>query len=188
MNLRMVIPIQIALLALLAGSYFLVVSIRDSSDESGAPRPVTSTIPTTERLESRAGGFAIAVPEGVSATKDGKTVTLRSPDKDLVVVAGPIERDSLAASSKAFVRSLRQSYTNVRVLGSQKQRVDDRDALATVGEAVNAREVRIRFVALVVEAEPQNIAISSFSEFDAPPAAVLPTVSAIVDGFSVQEQ
>ena len=182
----MVVPIQIGVIALLAGAYFVYLTVGGPAETGpeSAPPPVVGTIGTT-RLVSGKGGFVIGVPEGVTATKIGKTVKLSTPDQTLVVTAGPVEGGSLSTSSEAFVRSLKETYTKVRVLGTQKQEVDGRDALATFGQALNSRMVRVRFVNVVIAAKPQNYAINSFAGFDADPQTVLPKVNAIVNSFTV---
>lgn len=187
MNLRMVVPVQIAVIALLVGAYFAYLAVRGSDGDRPATAPTVSTQPTPEpqRLVSAKGGFAIGVPAGVTATKAGSTVTLSTRDKALVVVVGPIGRGALADGGKAFVRSLRSSYTDVRVLGTQQQRVDRRNALTTSGEAVNAKKVRVRFVNLIVKAKPRNLSITTFTAADADAAVVLPVTNAIVSRFEV---
>ncbi len=184
MNLRMVVPVQIAVVALLVGSYFAYLAVR-GSDEDRPAASASASGSEPERLVSAKGGFAIGVPDGVTATKDGRTVTLRTQDKALVVVVGPIGSGALSAGADAFIRSLKVSYTEVRVLRSEKQRVDGRDALATSGEAVNSRKVPIRFVSLAVKARPRNVAITTFAAADADPADVLPITNAIVSRFEV---
>lgn len=187
MNLRTVVPIQIAVAALLVGSYFAYVAVRGTDESRPVATASASTPPTPEahRLVSVEGGFAIGVPDGMKATKAGKTVSLRTQDKALVVVVGPIGTGSLATGSAAFVRSLGASYTDVRVRDTQERRIDGRNALSTAGDAVNAGNVPIRFVNLIVKANPRNLAITAFTAADADPAVVLPISNAIVSRFEV---
>ena len=106
----------------------------------------------------------------------------------MVVAAGPFFSGPLKANSQAFVQSMKQSYTKVRVFDRQEQRVDDRRALATSGRAVNDKKVKIRFVSVVVKAKPRNFAINAFVGYDTNPASVLPTLTAILNGFTVLDQ
>lgn len=186
MNFRMVLPIQLGVLALLGGAYFvyLTVSGPAKTEPDAAAPTVVKTIETT-RIVSGRGGFAIGVPVGVTATKVKKTVSLSSKDKAFVVTAGPVEGGSLLTSSKAFVSSLKATYTEVRVLGTEEQEVDGRKALATYGQALNSKKVRVRFVDVVVAAKPRNFAINSFTGLDTNPSIVLPKVNAIVSTFTV---
>ena len=184
--MRMVFPIQIGVFALLGGAYFVCLTVRGpaNTDPGVGAQPVIETIETT-RIVSQKGGFAIGVPEGVTATKVGKTVSLSSKNKALVVTAGPVEGGSLSTNSKAFVSSLKATYTEVRVLGTENQEVDGRKALATYGQVLNSKKIRVRFVNVVVAAKPRNYAINSFTGLDTNPSIVLPKVNAIVSTFTV---
>lgn len=186
MNFRMVFPIQIGMFALLGGAYFVYLTLSGpaKTEPDAAAPPVIKTIETT-RIVSGKGGFSIGFPEGVTPTKVGKTVSLSSKDKAFVVTAGPVGGGSLSTNSKAFVSSLKATYTDVRVLGTEKQEVDGRKALATYGQALNSKKIRVRFVNVVVAAKPRNYAINSFTGFDTNPSIVLPKVNAIVSTFTV---
>ena len=85
----------------------------------------------------------------------------------MVVAAGPFFSGPLKANSQAFVQSMKY-YTKVRVFDRQEQRVDDRRALA--------------------KAKPRNFAINAFVGYDTNPASVLPTLTAILNGFTVLDQ
>lgn len=184
----MVLPIQLGVLALLGGAYFAYLTVQGPADTE--PHAATST-PTviksigTTRIVSGPGGFAIGQPAGVIATKVGKTVNLRSKDKAFVVTAGPVEGGTLLTNSKAFLTALRATYTEVRVLGTKSQEVDGRKALATYGQALNTKKIRVRFVNLAIEAKPRNYAINSFTGLGTDPSIVLPKVNAIVSTFTV---
>lgn len=186
MNFRMVFPIQIGMFALLGGAYFVYLTVSGpAKTETDAAAPtVVKTIETTPIVSGK-GGFAIGVPEGVTATKAGKTVNLSGKDKAFVVTAGSVEGGPLSTNSKAFVSSLKATYTEVRVLGTEKQEVDGRKALATYGQALNSKKIRVRFVNVVVAAKPRNYAINSFTGLDTNPSTVLPKVNAIVSSFTV---
>lgn len=189
MNLRMVIPIEIGAIALLAGSYLAYANLRAPEE----PHPKPSATPTaaktidTNPVVSKKGGFEIGVPEGVMATKKAGIVTLSADDKTFVVVAGLGASGTLADNGKLFVRAMRTSYTQIKVFGTKEQRVDGRKALATYGQAVNSAKVKIRFVNLVVKARPRNFVINSFAGIDTDPVIVLPQVNAIVGSFAVRK-
>lgn len=191
MKLRMVLPIQIAVIALLAGAYFGYLAVRGSDDPDpsadSAPKAspsATQSVATTPIVSER-GGFGIGVPEGVVVEKSGKTVTLSSVNKAFVVIAGPADAGSVSATRKSLVGTLKKTYTKVRVISTEKRQVDGREALATYGEAVNAKKVPIAFVSVVVKARPQNFAINSYVGLDANPSVALPRVSAMLDTFTV---
>lgn len=188
-NLRMVLSIQVAVLALVAGTAVLYVGIRDTADDvPESNRTLGTTMqPAPTRVVSERGGFAIILPPGISADKKGNTATLSTADNALVVTAGPVAGGSLDSSADVFLRSVKRSYTEVRVLGTERQDVDGRRAVATFGQAVNDNKVRISFVNIVVKARPRNFVINSFARYDTSPATVRPKVDAILDGFTVLE-
>jgi hypothetical protein len=88
-------------------------------------------------------------------------------------------------SSKAFMRAMKQSYTDVRVVRSESKKIDGRKAKATYGRAVNAEKQQISFVNVVVKATPQNYAIYAFTAADSDPLFVVPRVNAIINSFEV---
>jgi len=180
----MVIPIQIGVVALLGGAYFVYLNVRGDTVPKPTPSATSSSVGQA-RFVSAKGGFELRVPKGMKATKNGKTVTLKSDDKDLVVTVGPVLAGSLSTSSKSFVAAIKGSYTDVKVLGTRQETVDGRKALATFGQAVNVKKFRIRFVNLVVAVSPRNFAINSFTGFNTDPALILPRVNAIVNSFRI---
>ncbi len=188
MNLRMVVPIEIGAISLALAFYYAYAAVRGPADEATGTFLEATLDPPPHRVQSTAGGFAILLPAGVVAKKDGRTVEMTTLGTSMVVAAGPFLPGPLKASSKAFVQSMKQSYTKVRVFDRQEQRVDDRRALATSGQAVNDKKVRIRFVSVMVRANPRNFAINGFVGYDTHPASVLPTLTAILNGFTVLDQ
>lgn len=188
-NLRMVIPIQIGIMALLLGGYLLFGGTSDSETKPTVKPdpPAQQTVKTvkTVPLVVKKGGFRLGVPTGLTAKRTGRTVTLSAKDRALVVTAGPVAAGSLTAGSKAFVTLMKRNYTTVRVLGTDRRTVNGRPALTTYGQAVNAKKVRVRFVSVLVSAKAHNFAINSFAGFASDPEVVLPQVNAVVSSFAV---
>jgi hypothetical protein len=187
-NKRMLVPSVVSAVALLAAlvvTYTAFLSPPDAPRE--APKLGTTLEPVPSRVESAKGGFAVLVPDGVSARKNGRTVTLTTSDRALVVTVGPIDGGSLILNSEDFLVVMRKLYTKVHLGETKVLRVDGREALSTSGDAVNARKIRIRFVNVLVKARPRNFAITSFSPFDSDPKTKLPVMNAITDGFTVLE-
>jgi hypothetical protein len=188
-NIRMVIPVQIAVIALALAGYYAYAAVRGPVDQSTGGTLLEAKLdPTQRRIQSKAGGYAILLPPGVVAKKDGLTVEMTTPNTSMVVVASPLFPGPLKPNSEFVVRSIKLSYQKVRILERQEQRVDDRRALATSGRAVNEKKAKIRFVSVVVKAKPRNFAINAFVGYDVPARAVLPTLTAILDGFTVLDQ
>ncbi len=194
MNLRMVIPVEIAVIAVLGAIYYGYHAVKDPTEPAKAtssqtPSAEPSALPKvdTTRLVSKQGGFAVGVPENVKSKKVGPAVTMTSGDKVLTVVISPIESGTIAASKAAFMRGMRQTYSDVRKTGTENPTVDGRKAEATYGLAVNPKKTQIRFVNVVVKDTPRNFAITVFTSADADPLFVLPRVNAVVDTFEVLE-
>ena len=109
MNLRMVLPVEIAVIALLGAVYYGYHAVSDdppsakpaaSSSASATPTPLP-TVKTT-RMVNKQGG-AVRVPENVTA-KESAAITMESADKVMNVVVSPVESGKISVSSKAFLR------------------------------------------------------------------------------------
>jgi hypothetical protein len=186
----MVIPVEIAVIAALGAIYYGYHAVKDEPGQakttsSQTPSAEPSALPKvdTTRLVSKRGGFAIGVPDNVTSKKVGPTVTMTSGDKVMTVVVAPIEAGTLAASKKAFMSGMKQTYTDVRETGSDAPTVDGHKAAATYGRAVTPKKVEIRFVNVVIKDTPRNYAINVFTAADADPLFVLPRVNAVVETF-----
>ena len=185
---RKLLVVKIGVMTLLAAGSVLVVQLRDHDTAADSARePLVGADARTVRVVVRSGGFSVGRPVGLVAEREGSSVTMRDKDKGLVVTAGPVTSGSLKSVGKAFVRAMERDYTSVDVLGSEDLTVDGRPALATYGQAVNARDVPIRFVNLVVSARPRNYAINSFAGLTTDPRIVLPQVNAIVNTFTITD-
>jgi hypothetical protein len=114
------------------------------------------------------------------------TLTLSNETHDLVVTIGPTGSGELRRAAHRFVRSLRQGYRQVRVLGHRPERIDGRPALTTYGQAVNRHHARLRFVTVTVRARPRDYAITVFTAYGSDPHRVLPQVDAIASTFRVR--
>lgn len=195
MNLRMVIPIEIAVIGLLGALYYGYHAVKgpepqakpDPSSRTTSASPTPSPPPeiATKRLVSKKGGFAVGVPDKVKAKKVGPAVTMTTADKVMSVVVAPIESGPISASSKAFMRGMKEVYTKVKVTRTESQRIDGHKAKATYGQARNAKKVWIRFVNIVIKSSPRNFAINAFTLRDSDPLFVLPRVNAIANTFEV---
>lgn len=172
------VAVAVGVLALLAAGWFGYLTLRGAP---GAPQPVAAT---TRR--AIAHEFSIGVPHGMQLTRRHGTLTLTSREHDLVVTVGPTVAGPLRHAAHRFVRSLRDGYRRVRVLGHQPKSIGGRQALATYGQAVNRRHVRLRFVTVMVRARPRDYAITAFTAYGSDPHRVLPQVDAIASTFRVR--
>jgi hypothetical protein len=195
MNLRMVIPVQIAVIGLLGAVYYGYHAVKGPDPEAkpGAASRTATAAPSptpevaTTRLVSKKGKFAVGVPEDVTAKKVGPAVTMMTADKVMSVVIAPVESGTISVSSKAFMRGMKATYTKVKVTRTENLTLDGHKAKATYGTARNAKKQQIRFVNFVVKSTPRNFAINAFTASESDPLFVVPRVNAIADSFEVVE-
>jgi hypothetical protein len=126
------------------------------------------------------------VPTGMRVDRHHGTLTLSNRRHDLVVTVGRAGAGSLRRAASRFVRSLREGYRQVRVLGHQPQAIGGRQALATYGQAVNRHHVLLRFVTVTVRGRPRDYAISAFTAYRSDPHRVLPQVNGIASTFRIR--
>ena len=189
----MVIPVEIAVVAMLGAMYYGYHAVQDpqepaksksASSQKPSAMPSVPKVNTT-RLVNKKGGFAVGVPDDVTAKKVNFAVQMTTADKVMSVLAGPAEAGPLAANSKAFTRAMKQSYTDVRVVRTESKEIDGRKAKATYGRAVNDEKKQVSFVSVAIKAKPQNFAIYAFTAVDSDPMFVVPRVNAIINSFEV---
>jgi len=174
-----VVPAVVGVCALLLAAVFAYVTFRGA-----APSSDELTM-DTERFVSREGGFSLDLPGDLEVSREGRTAQFVSKDKDLVIVVGPGEAGSLKQASKLFLNTLEGNYTSFTLAGTKSEEVDGRRALTSYGQATNSKKVKIRFVAVVVRAQPRNYTIAAYTAFNSDPSVVLPRVNAVVNGFKV---
>ncbi len=192
MKLRMVLPLEIAVICLIGAIYYGYHAFQgaepkakpDASRTASATPTAAPTVNTT-RLVNKRARFAIGVPDKVVAKKVDFTIQMMTADKTLSVLAGPAEIGSIKKSSTSFIRAMKQSYKNVRVVRTEQRKIDGHQAKLTYGRAQNAKKVQISFVNVVVKAKPRNYAINAFTAADSDPLFVVPRVNAIIDTFEV---
>ena len=195
MNLRMVIPVEIAVVATLGAIYYGYHAVQDGQAEPAKPAASSSVTPSadppappkvkTTRLVSKKGGFAVGVPEKVMAKKIGPAVTMTTADKTLNVAIGAVAPATLTATSDALMRDVKKTYTNVRVTKTQADEIDGNKAKATYARARNPQKLQVTFVHVVVKSKTRNYVISAFTAADSDPLFVVPRVNAIIDTFEV---
>lgn len=174
----------VGVLAVVAGAVLAGVALWPHDD----PRAAAKTVVPTTRLVDKAGGFTVRVPTAMAATRHGRTVRLATGDRQVVVTVGPVGGGTLGTASHTLMTHVRSSYPRVRVLGTRRDRVDQRKALTTYGTARTAGEkgaTSLRFVVLVVAARPRNYAVTAFTARDSDPKRVVPLVNAVAGSLHV---
>ena len=182
---RLVVPAAIGVVTLLLGSYFAFLTFRDVWVVPGTDKVAETPRVKTTRLVSRAGGFSLRVPKDMSVSRKGRAVLVSNHAKTLVVTVGPGEGGPLREATQRYLSTLEERYQESRLVDSRPQQVDGRHALTSYGQAVNRRDAKLRFVALMVRAAPRNYTITAFTSFDSDPTVVLPRVQAVANGFRV---
>lgn len=139
----------------------------------------------TERVVSRRGGFAVAVPTDMEVRRRGRTLALTGADPQLVVNVGPASSRRLGAAHRMFLAAADRSYTRLRVIGRERGLTGGRPSLTTSATAVNEAGAPIRFLVVTIAARPRPYTLVAFAARSAAPGEVLPRLHAVVEGFEV---
>jgi hypothetical protein len=178
-----VVPAVVGVLALVAALVLGYVTVRDSPGASGTETTAAATEVDTRRIVSTRGGFAVAVPVGLTVERAGGSVRLSSRAKDLAIVVAPAGHGPLAAAEDGVLDRMRPGYRRFTRLGADPAEVDGQPARTTYGHAVNDTGARLRFLVLTIHVGSRNYAVAAYTAFDSDPAVILPRVNAVANGF-----
>lgn len=181
---RVLLPLLVGVAALALAVVFGLVYVdsREASKTSGTSAAATDV--ETAPFVSRKGRFSLRVPVDLEIHRHGRAAEFVSPDRELVLAVSPVAGSSLRDSNRALVGSLRDGgYARFEVLHRGREVMDGRQVRTTYGRAVNDAGTGVRFVALVLEGEAHNYAISAFTPEQSDPAEVLPRLHAMVNSF-----
>ncbi|MFN2496216.1 MAG: hypothetical protein ABR608_09970 [Pseudonocardiaceae bacterium] len=164
-------PSLVAVLALLLAAGFGVLAwvVTDNAD--------------TGEVVNTAGGYRIEIPEGWSATQDGRTTKVTSPEKDTLITFGLGRTGPLPVAATLFFQQVGSNYRDVQVFAPDAKKVGPRNALAYGGVGTNKQNAKVRFLAITVENTPTNFGITVFTEANTDPTTTLPAINQIVDSF-----
>ena len=137
----------------------------------------------TSEVVNTAGGYRIEVPDGWSATQDGRTTKVTSPEGETLITFGMGRTGPLPVAATLFFQQVGGNYRDVQVFPPDANKVGTRNALTYGGIGTNKQDARVRFLAITVENTPTNFGITVFTEANTDPAATLPAVNQIVDSF-----
>lgn len=138
----------------------------------------------TKTITNAKGGYAFAAPASWAPRKQGRSTTLFSPDRDVVVAVGPAPRGNLASAGEEIFDSMTATYSKVRFLGATKQAVGTREAVVFSGLGTNAAKVRVRFVGVTFTDGGRNHSMTAFTREASDPERVLPRIETILDTFT----
>jgi hypothetical protein len=179
------VPVVAGSVALVLAVVLAYVTIRDISGSEQVSAAASTADVSTHRMVSDEGGFAVAVPDDLTAEQAGTAVRMVSASKDLVVVIAPAGDGPLSRAEKRVLTRMDRDYPEVSVLGRESVEVDGYPARTVFGHAVNDAGAKIRFAVTTVQADGPNFTLAAYTAFHADPAEVLPRVNAIANGFEV---
>lgn len=162
---------------MLAGGFGVTALMVKGSDPVG-----------TREVVNTAGGYRFEAPEGWSTTQADRTTTVTSPDNATVITLGLSRPGSLPVASTLFFQEVASKYRDVKLIPPQAKDVGPRSALVYGGNGTNAKNVRVRFLAITVKNDPTNFGITVFTAADSDPKAVVPQANRVVDTFRVLQQ
>jgi hypothetical protein len=165
----------VGVVALLLAGVFGVTALVWKGSNSVDAREVVNT----------AGGYRFEVPDEWSSTQEGRTTTVTSPDNATVITLGLGRAGSLPVAGTVFFQQVAGNYRDVKVIPPASKRVGPLLALAYGGIGTNAKNARVRFLAITVQNGPTNYGITVFTAADSDPKTVLPRVDRVVDTFRV---
>lgn len=137
----------------------------------------------TDDVVNTAGGYRIEVPEGWSSTQEDRVTKVKSPDGMAIITFGLGRTGPMAVAATLFFQQVGSEYTEVQVFPPEARQIGDLTALVYGGVGINAKDTRVRFLAITVENSPTNYGITMFTPADSDPQAVLPQANQIVDSF-----
>ncbi len=152
----------------------------------GAVALLVDRSPTADgpaRIVNEAGGYSLVAPQGWDVAEDERTTTITSPDGAAVLTAGLGEKGPLEGAAALFFQKVARNYDDFEPVAVQGQRIGSRPALLWAGKGTNANDIGVRFLAITIEDQPRNYAISYFTADDPGGAALLPQVNSMVDSF-----
>ncbi|MGH3984213.1 MAG: hypothetical protein ACRDST_16405 [Pseudonocardiaceae bacterium] len=158
---------------LLAGVLGVTALMVKDGGDTGETREVVNT----------AGGYRFEAPEGWSTTQEDRTTTVTSPDKSTVITLGLSRPGSLPVASTLFFQQVAGKYRDVQVIPPQGKNVGPLPALVYGGNGTNAKNTRVRFLAITVKNDPTNYGITVFTAAGSDPKTILPEVNRVVDTF-----
>lgn len=139
-------------------------------------------------VANEAGGYQLVAPDDWDVTQEGPITKLASPGKDAMISVTPGYRGPLNFAGSVFFQQVGRNYDKTRLTGVQGERIDSRPALIYSGQGVNKAGVKVNFLAITVEGQPKNYAISVFTAANSDAQQILPRVNSVVGTFRALDQ
>jgi len=157
-----------------------------SSDPSSENSPDDAPgVPGVRVYANTAGGYLFSYPGSWTVTDGGTDAVLTSPDGTVQVVFGRTPGRSLSRSSDLLVEQVMRSHAGVEVLSSSRESTEQGLRTVLVGGTVDETE---RFLAISVEGDGDNKAITVFFPQGRQPPQVLRAIRAVIASYRVSTE
>ncbi|MGH7424784.1 MAG: hypothetical protein ACREJP_01270, partial [Candidatus Methylomirabilales bacterium] len=141
-----------------------------------------------KRYVNETFGYAFRYPPQWTLEEKGTAVKLTNPTNDIIISFGLGPEGPLRFAGFRLAEATRSTYESGEVLAVEDEKIGGRRAYVASGHGVNARDVEIRFLAIIVQGPERNFGITVFVEASASPEDVLPVTQDIVGSFRAFRQ
>lgn len=158
----------------------------ESSDPSTDDSPNNApAVPGVRVFANPEGGYLFSYPGSWTVTERGGEAVLTSPDGAVRVVFGRTPGRSLSRSSDLLVEQVMRAHAGVQVLSSSRESTEQGLRTVLVGGTVDETE---RFLAISVEGEGDNKAITVFFPKGQQTPQVLRAIRAVIASYRVSTE
>ena len=150
--------------ALSVSAYFAWKAIDRPDTKAPSPGSSDRGSLNQETVRNTAGGYAFDYPVEWSVTQSGSVTKVTSPNEEVVVSFGLAPTGDLLVASDRFLAILRESFVKLELGGRQLGSTGGHLSMVRTGSAVDVDGEELRFSAVTIEGEQQNIAIAVFAK------------------------
>jgi hypothetical protein len=136
-------------------------------------------------LTNAAGGYAFSYPSAWVVSESGTSTRLESPSGDVVVSFGLGTSRGLEGESNRLLDSAPVPGLNQELIGTTRERIGGSRSLLTSGMSTDETGRRVRFLAIAIQGEPRNYAISIVVSAGSDPQRILQRIERIVASFEI---
>jgi hypothetical protein len=145
----------------------IVVTVLTGDDDEGDEAD-TSPLVARPRSGGAIGhpgiGATIRKPRGWTHRRTGRTLTLRSPDRTVIMsISLPTGTDRSAAVLQTGVAAVRRQYGKVQAIGADTRRVANLPTNSVITSATNSRGVNLRILTSAPQGRTRAWLVQIFS-------------------------
>ena len=179
---------SIVLLVVSAGAILLSATLDRGPDN-------TESQPLPDRPESVQGpieyvnvgqGFGFTSPDAWEIREGERLTRIQNPSGRIVVSYRLGGSGDLEAESSRLLASLATAHPDLELIGKRRELIDGLRSLLVSGTATDGAGRSVRLLAITIQAEPRNYAISIVVPGHSDPARVLPRIEEIVSSFELR--